>query len=334
MFKEKTVFVLGAGSSKEVGMPLGTELKANIAKMFLLDQRGEFDKRSDYLSRLAINLEIPYPKHLQQMRRFSDSTETYDSIDDYLARFPNDAEFQFCGKVGIIRSILKFEADCHQRNAIYLNEIWFLSFLKRLVRGVPVEKISDLFENITVINFNYDRCLEFYLVRRLMITYGIDEQAASSLVKKLEMFRPYGAVGSFWQEDDNFIEFGGLCAENNESAKRLAELSSGIRTYSEMEEDTNLYSLIKLAINESSTLVFLGFGFHEQNMEVLRPKDFKKRSYIKNIYASMMGISPNDWSRLKEVLGNFCRDTSTRNNNVFLEEGTCFQLFENNRFGF
>lgn len=65
MFKEKTVFVLGAGSSKEVGMPLGTELKANIAKMFMLDQRGEFDKRSDYLSRLAIKLEIPYPKHLQ-----------------------------------------------------------------------------------------------------------------------------------------------------------------------------------------------------------------------------------------------------------------------------
>lgn len=268
------------------------------------------------------------------MRRFSDSTETYDSIDDYLARFPNDAEFQFCGKIGIIRSILKFEADCYQRNSIYLNEIWFLSFLKRLVRGVPVEKLSDLFENITVINFNYDRCLEFYLVRRLMTTYGIDEQAASSLVRKLEMFRPYGSVGSFWQEDDNFIEFGGLCAENNESAKRLAELSFEIKTYNEKEEDIELYSLIKTAVNQASTLVFLGFGFHEQNMEVLRPKGLKGLDHIKNIYASMMGVSPNDRSRLKEILGNFCRDSGDRENNVFIEEGTCFQLFENNRFGF
>jgi hypothetical protein len=40
MFKSKTVFVIGAGASKEAGLPTGEELKKSISTLFNVFSKG------------------------------------------------------------------------------------------------------------------------------------------------------------------------------------------------------------------------------------------------------------------------------------------------------
>jgi hypothetical protein len=47
MFKSKTLFVVGAGASKEVNFPVGEELKNEIARLWDIQFDSEFLRKGD-----------------------------------------------------------------------------------------------------------------------------------------------------------------------------------------------------------------------------------------------------------------------------------------------
>jgi hypothetical protein len=55
--------------------------------------------------------------------------------------------------------------------------------------------VLKLFENASFIIFNYDRCLEQFLVNALPRLYAISETEADSIVHNINIIHPYGSVG-------------------------------------------------------------------------------------------------------------------------------------------
>jgi len=128
--------------------------------------------------------------------------------------------------------------------------------------GVKKENASAIFENVSIINFNYDRCLEQYVCHRLALTYGFQLSNAWKILDTLRVFRPYGTLGSLPGADgQHFAAFG-------EPNPRLASAASGIKTYTETLAEDDLTEAREW-LRSAAQIVFLGFGFHSQNMTLL-----------------------------------------------------------------
>jgi hypothetical protein len=155
-----------------------------------------------------------------------------------------------------------------------------------LTENVRKSDAEDVFENISIITFNYDRCIERFLAQALADYYDMDRAAAEQLVaSKLRIYHPFGQIGSLaWQDRTNAVPFG------SERTNLLA-LAKQIKTFTEGRHDKDLMSRIHDEILESDTLVFLGFAFHPLNMRLLTPPS---EAFPRRIFATTLGLSDAD----------------------------------------
>jgi hypothetical protein len=80
-----------------------------------------------------------------------------------------------------------------------------------LTRGISHKKIDDVFHGLTLISFNYDRCLEHFLFNALQRLYDVDAKKAADICNNAQIFHPYGAVGALpYQNKNNSVCFGGI----------------------------------------------------------------------------------------------------------------------------
>jgi hypothetical protein len=97
-------------------------------------------------------------------------------------------------------------ADANDQPPFDLTETWFIKFMHVLGRGVSKENAREIFDRVSFIIFNYDRCVEYFLRHALQRLYGISEQEASDIVSELHIIHPYGAV-------DDAVAFGSTSAD-------------------------------------------------------------------------------------------------------------------------
>ena len=94
-----------------------------------------------------------------------------------------------------------------------------------------------------------------------------------------------------WQDADKGIPFGGI---QHKPAARIVQAAANIRTFTEQFSDEPLRREIQSAFAEAALVVFLGFGFHKQNMELLQMPLADER-YLP-VFATKQGIDEaNDW---------------------------------------
>jgi len=122
-----------------------------------------------------------------------------------------------------------------------------------LGRGVPKENVSEIFDRVSFINFNYDRCVEHFLFHALQKLYTLPEKDAKAIVDNLNIIHPYGIVG-----DGDF---------GNTSADYVA-LADGIKTYTEQVGNADVMLSLGAEVARAEAMVFLGFAYHSQNMEL------------------------------------------------------------------
>lgn len=305
MFKSKTVFVVGAGASCEAGLPSGGDLKSEIARV--LDIR--FDEWGDNLvsgdrklvetlRRAARDAGDPrglINPYLQKAWRIRDVVPAAAiSIDNFLDAHRGDAAMELCGKLGIVKSILDAErkSKLKPREAgepdFTLRDLtgtWYVGFLQMLTEGIRKPEVQNIFENVSIITFNYDRCIERFLAQSLADYYELQVAEAQELVAKLRIFHPYGQVGLLpWQGSSGTVPFG---SERND----LLALTEEIKTFTEGLDDEHMLSEMHSAISEAEVVVFLGFAFHPLNMELLTPG---RETAAQRIYATTLGLSDSD----------------------------------------
>lgn len=61
---------------------------------------------------------------------------------------------------------------------------------------------------------------------------------------------------------------------------RVGELAVGIKTFTERVDSDDELEEIRSAVANAETIIFLGFGFHDQNMELLTPSGSTRASRV------------------------------------------------------
>lgn len=341
MFKSRTLFVLGAGASKELNLPTGNELALKISQSMDInvkayrnsqaDARGDLDLFAEFARSSGEHI-VSYQNAFWMIR---DGVLTQNSIDDFLDIHKDNPTLQRIGKAAIIKYILLAERHSplffdtsnayNKMKMVKLENTWLLKFMRVLGRGVALKDIEHLFDNVAFIVFNYDRCLEYFLINALRSAYSLSESDATELVLKLTIIHPYGIAGTLkTSSTPNGVPFGG--GENPH--EKHVPLIEEIKTYTEQVDDPDELQAIWNRVAWAHQIVFLGFAFHDQNVKLLQPRE---KLETKNIFATAYGMSDSDVEVIRAQLLPFFRDPPTMqalNKIVLRSDLTCSGLFD------
>jgi hypothetical protein len=311
LFRKNTVFVIVAGASAEYELPVGNELASTIASLMKFDDpSGQQNKGGNYIINVVRNQTNhdtnTLLEYIDAAKRISEGIPHTDSIDQYLDNHENDEKAKFLGKAAIVWAILEseknstlfYDSSSNPRTINFddLNDHWLKPFFTKLIARRRKQNLDEISQGITLICFNYDRCIEHYLIHALQKAYSITSQEAARLVNMLEIYHPYGKVGKLKTESN----MSGVGFGEELSIDRLVQSVERIRTYSEQVEDESGLAQIKKVISDADAIVFLGFPYRPQNMEILKPTG--TRGDAKSIFGTAFGISDFGKKKVEELL--------------------------------
>ena len=112
------------------------------------------------------------------------------------------------------------------------SKIWYRHIRNLIINsGKNDEKIKEQIQNLTIISFNYDRSLDYYLRTRLSDYYGEIKE---------RVFYPYGKLAvDNWDRKDygKFNKDGKFNPYNDDELREIEELGQGLRVIGELDED-------------------------------------------------------------------------------------------------
>jgi SIR2-like domain len=310
--KSKTLFVLGAGASKEIGLPTGYELKHNLASRLDIRFKDGFAQTSgdfaitDVLrhvvqSQNSQNRNInPYLHKAWQM---VSALPQAISIDNYIDAL-EDPDIELLGKIAIAREIIESEKNSlvYFKNRDDMPEMIkrvkdtnYHGIFQLLSEGFRKSNFESMFENVAFISFNYDRSVEWYLHNAVLNFFGIDEREAASAVSKIRIIHPYGTLGELplVQPQSASIPYGGNYRDN------IAQIANGLRTFTEQIADDKITSAIEAEVTSAHHIVFLGFGFHDINMRTLATQ---KKTVLRHVFGTALGVSKSDIEAIGDTI--------------------------------
>jgi hypothetical protein len=323
MLDRPTVFVIGARAGFDIEMPLGDKLADLIAEaVSFYYEKGHLVKgnleMAQALQRISQNKKGNWDAFLVAGRMIAGGIKYTRSIDNYVHSHSDKEAVKTVAKVAIVQMILEAERECaisidpqqfppRFREEAAAHESWLSDFFTMLQGGViEAKNLNKIFGNLTIINFNYDRCIEHYLFHVMQRLYPSKGEAyvTELMNTTLKILHPYGAVGNLpWQAKTNVVRFGGEKTDND-----LATLSDQLRTYNEEIDDKTKIEEIRTVMAEAKRLVFLGFHFHRQNVELLSPEaDKPDLKGTVSVYGTRVSRSPADMeiiqnNRMRRIL--------------------------------
>lgn len=312
MLRYPTTFIVGAGASVEANMPTAMGLAAAIAR----DSRTHTDNRSGNRLYLADkNWEDELHRHyfgkqsdahpaFEALGRIGRGLLPTSSIDAFIDQHRSDGLIGEMGKVQIARHIIRAEAGSklYQRGfpqkqlqvAEALSGTWYLPFWSGLSASVGADELELIGRNLTIVSFNYDRCLEVALIECLRANYDVPYTKAFEIVGNLRIFHPYGSLGYLSAAPEfGGVNFGDVTADPWAMATNLRTFMEGASDRSQMEE-------VHRAISEAHALVFLGFSFHSMNMQLLTPS--VSAGGAKQVYSTGKGIKSSAVPEIKQKI--------------------------------
>lgn len=342
MFREPTVFIVGAGASAEFDLPSGEALKTTIRKMtparsqnFAKDNTAGDNLVYEALKLASTNahgqLDIAaLDRRLAAAKQISTSLSLAGSIDALLESHSDDEDMRLYGKLAIVKAIVGAESQSRLKKYKIVEDdpkleasiagTWYPEFAKMIFEGRRPGDGPRIFENLFIICFNYDRCIEQFLFIALRRYFAMDEDTARIAMTGLKIVHPYGTVGGLpWRSETDTIEFG---AEID--ADRLLSVQSRIRVYTEQQRDTKIVEDIQKCVSTARRAVFLGFGFHRQNLELIKPRD---GSQIGVVLSTSLGLSAEDVAMARQLAVNTVKFRGTTPNIIFPYNCSCTALF-------
>ena len=338
MKRDNTVYVIGAGASKEVGFPTGDELKTEIAADANI-RYGHFNQleAGDHEIAEAIRLRA---RELDPSRRKGMLTKAWfiaenmplaPSIDNFLDSHKNDPEVVATGKILIAASILRaernsklFRGDPWNTKFSAVTEgtsnYWLQRLFTRLVAERDFESFLEALAAVTFVSFNYDRCIQLFMIESATQYFNLDVDEQGRVNEMLEVIYPYGSLGNLFERELMRDRFGIDVRANN-----LLLAAENIRTFTEGAENQTI-EVIQNRIRNADNVSFLGFGFLPLNLNLLfdgRPE--KHRTCLATTY----GLSEDSRTVLKSRLTILNSPKGhERLATILLINKKCFQFFE------
>ncbi len=186
--------------------------------------------------------------------------------------------------------------DGHTFNLSPNDKIWLNLLCQMLFENTTRRRIEEFYNNLCFVTFNYDRCIEHYLVNAVKTYYDIDIEGAQSLVKKIPIYHPYGQVGYLPWQGSNGVDFGEDVAPH-----RLPDIAERIRVFTEGAEHAETLDAIRSEIESASCIVYLGFSYGAMNLDLLSTGS---KSNTKQIVGSTYAMSDQNVNAIKAVLNS------------------------------
>lgn len=298
MIRVTTTLVIGAGASAELNFPTGSGLLRDISE--LLQFGSQFDRVNG--SSVALDIGLAYARLTGQSRikpfdpfydaaaRVRSAADIARSIDNVIDQNDDDPLVEVVGKLAIAYRLLTAEAESKLSEISdqpgmfdlkHLRDTWLFPFGQMLTTDIRKSQVEGIFDRLTIINFNYDRSIEAFLPTLLVTAYGLDHSDAVTISQQVRIFHPYGQVGRLsWDfGGDGGIPYGWVARD------KLELVAPQLRTFTEQLADGNELIAMRSAVQQAEHLVFLGFGFHSQNMRLLAPDmDARATKIIGSLY--------------------------------------------------
>lgn len=299
-----TVFVVGAGASVEFGLPTGAGLNKMVAGYLAPTADKWGSVWNDHtLDQALKNWPGIHPNRLlAASRKIAAGIPFASSVDDFLFIHGDDEAVVAAGKAAIAASVLYAENksylarlghhdDTVQAKALgALETSWPLQLMKFLMPGIRAKDVGELFSDVAFVNFNYDRCLEHALYHGLQRTHALSPEEAGDVVKSVAIVHPYGRAGYLsWEKQHPKVPFGGA-----HDGRTIIELASEVHTLTESHHTDDERQQIRALLTGAERIVFLGFGFHRQNIDLISPIQSAHEVTRPQIFATAYGTSLSD----------------------------------------
>lgn len=300
--------VVGAGASHEYGLPTGLVLKDRISSHldFSVDDWRKLTGGNPAI-RTIIQSDSRPSELLKAAEVIRRALPLAISIDNLIHTHRASADITRLAKLAISQSILESEKGSllYSEDDHFLlgkTKGWLHPFFQILSEGCDFSELPERLRRISLIVFNYDRCVEHYLVHAIARYYIVSIEDAAAAISNLEIIHPYGTVAPLpWQDERKGIAFG---ASMNPDQIALSE--TRIRTFTEgTEDDTTTVGRIRRCVAEAEIKVFIGFAFHNLNLDVLYARERSRQTgHSCSVFATAWGISDSDIAVLKKQLFN------------------------------
>lgn len=314
MITEDTVCILGAGASKPYGYPTSRELSEDIIRKLpgLISQE-DFIKSIDSNTSTLLDLSL-----IRSM--ISDFANSHtNSIDLFLTR--NKEYYYEVGTEMLTYLLIRYEQYSQFSDDIIDNaQDWYFEIFNLMTQEIfDPEKIHLVNNNkLSIITFNYDRSLEYFLYTSLYNSFLKTKEEAKAIMKKLKILHIYGKIAPLdWEED------GGYAYKSNGLKANIMSLSKNIRIL--YDQRSNETKEAENLIRAAQKIYFLGFGFADENIKAL---GFNNRilNDRQRIYGTAMGLTDREISRIKSKI--------KKNNDILdglirLENCDCLTLLRN-----
>lgn len=312
MITKETLFILGAGASVPYCYPTGNELRNDICRNFekRIVELTEKDPESSPLDVRQISKEA----HEFTNVFFNSSTP---SIDLFLAR---NRHFSEIGKKAIVLSILESEKNSRFReNMLDRTQDWYSYLFQKMTEDLIQPESYDYFDanQVAFATFNYDRSLEHFLYESLSNAFSsAPRDKIIRQLRSIQIFHVYGIVDKLpWQGGET--EYG-----NDFSINSINEMKNNIRL---IHERIRLdIRAMEVAMHNASRFYFLGFGYAEENVNVLGIR--KVFNGDQEIYGTAMGLSVKEISEKRGYLSTNFRVKDSALNNPRIKDVDCHKL--------
>jgi hypothetical protein len=319
VLRGKTVFVVGAGASKEFDLPVGAELaiKINEKLNVVFDEWGQKIITGDadlFQNVVRSSKKDSNPNAWQKAAWIiRDGIVLAHSIDDFLDAHQHNWRVVEYGKAAIAKCILEEE----RTSTLYFNpneepripgrsptidikknnNNWLTGLMRLLVRRTPYAERARILDQCSFVVFNYDRCIEHFFFHAFQNFYDVGPDESADIVNRARIYHPYGMAGLL----------GSIGAAGNRApfgASRADYYTIGntaLKTYTESVESSE----IQTAMLEAEKIVFLGFAYHDQNMDVLARLETMD---VKPIIGTALQMSDSDVEVTRQQIGGWAKE--------------------------
>ena len=288
MFETETVILLGAGASMPYDFPSGRTLLFEIARSLnegiLHIKRGGDPDYAPLVYRSIIEHKIAR----QSIEFFAEdlSKTMQPSIDSFLEMYPEYVEM---GKVAIAASLIPHVSLGNITSRNQQDIKWYEYFFNLLGSPHNIVRMKQL----SIVTFNYDRSLEYFLFNAFMNSYHLDSTQAIDLMKRIPIIHIYGELGlpTFFSKD-------GRDYDTKVDIENIKKCVEGIKIMPEIEDSHSALGDVHKVLSEAGKLIVIGFSYHPVNVIRLKLGE----TYKGKVVGTVKGMEDGEVLRVRKTL--------------------------------
>lgn len=142
-------------------------------------------------------------------------------------------------------------------------ERWYGYLWDLIEADAPESLFTD--DRLSVITFNYDRSLEYWLIKKISHYYGIPRSLAIAITRRLKIVHVHGRLGGIEEQESKARPYE---PDVNEHALHVA--MGDMRLIGDASEDDAGFKQAHEQLLRANLICFLGIGYHPTNIKRLK----------------------------------------------------------------